>query len=526
MCALSATLRSKPNWWMKVQDRAIRDKWLEEASGAPPPYGDIPLMSHEVEFVLNELEWYANRRDQITGIEPSVYHRIWQSDSLIDEELQSKLVQQVALLEDIPDSAKDWHPNSDGQVLDLVHPSLYPIVYGRTHIYDCYDLRDQHVPIQFPAHAIDPALDYAVDHGWVIWFLSRHFAWIPTDFAISADGQFAKALGYINNLNQYTHAEMYPVMEKLVARFVPLWERVLAETDVHYEPPSRVQTDTYEWVPKTNDSGSDSDSDEDYEDEDMLDPEKLELRLPPIHTEFTPYPEPNPVSLKGRTLQVIVKLANIHLTPEKPRYPGGSWHVEGMMNESIVSTGLYYYDEENITLSSLAFRVVVQEPDVDQDDHRASEAIYGFGPGDGMNQVLGAVTTEQGRCLAFPNCYQHQVQPFELADASKPGHRKILALFLVDPSLSKPRPSTSNVPPQQPEVMRSVLRDITTSLGPRSGLGRLPLELLDLIVEQSDAVMTRAEAEAFRLELMDERRGMVQKNDEEIFAPTFNMCEH
>ena len=32
---------------------------------------------------------------------------------------------------------------------------------------------------------------------------------------------------------------------------------------------------------------------------------------------------------KDTGLQIIVKLASIYLTPEKPRYPGGSWHVEG-----------------------------------------------------------------------------------------------------------------------------------------------------------------------------------------------------
>lgn len=32
-----------------------------------------------------------------------------------------------------------------------------------------------------------------------------------------------------------------------------------------------------------------------------------------------------------RGLQVIVKLANIELTPEQPEYPGGSWHVEGQL---------------------------------------------------------------------------------------------------------------------------------------------------------------------------------------------------
>lgn len=30
-------------------------------------------------------------------------------------------------------------------------------------------------------------------------------------------------------------------------------------------------------------------------------------------------------------LQIIVKLANIELTPEKSQYDGGSWHVEGQL---------------------------------------------------------------------------------------------------------------------------------------------------------------------------------------------------
>ena len=51
-----------------------------------------------------------------------------------------------------------------------------------------------------------------------------------------------------------------------------------------------------------------------------------------------------------------------------------------MINESIISTGIYYYDEENITQSSLAFRMAVEEPSyMHQDDEDASQAIYGFG---------------------------------------------------------------------------------------------------------------------------------------------------
>lgn len=59
------------------------------------------------------------------------------------------------------------------------------------------------------------------------------------------------------------------------------------------------------------------------------------------------------------------------------------------------------------------------------------------------------MTTLEGRCLCFPNIYQHQVQPFELKDKSKPGHRKILVFFLSDPAQSVL--STSEIPPQQAE---------------------------------------------------------------------------
>ena len=66
-------------------------------------------------------------------------------------------------------------------------------------------------------------------------------------------------------------------------------------------------------------------------------------------------------------------------TPEKPEYPGGSWHVEGMSNESIVVSGIYYFDQENISESSLAFRTAVDQPeDYRQDDGRGCMFTWGL----------------------------------------------------------------------------------------------------------------------------------------------------
>jgi hypothetical protein len=43
---------------------------------------------------------------------------------------------------------------------------------------------------------------------------------------------------------------------------------------------------------------------------------------------------------KNKGIQVIVKLANIHLTPEKPEYGGGTWHVEGQLVRASSSSSI------------------------------------------------------------------------------------------------------------------------------------------------------------------------------------------
>jgi len=35
-------------------------------------------------------------------------------------------------VEAVPEERKDWHPQSNNQTLDLVHPSLYPLAYSST----------------------------------------------------------------------------------------------------------------------------------------------------------------------------------------------------------------------------------------------------------------------------------------------------------------------------------------------------------------------------------------------------------
>lgn len=162
----------------------------------------------------------------------------------------------------------------------------------------------------------------------------------------------------------------------------------------------------------------------------------------------------------------------------------------------------------------------------EQSRHDFLQQVYGFGPEtDGysdcpVTQDLGDISCHEGRLLTFPNVLQHRVAPFELADKTKPGHRKILALFLVDPNIRII--STANVPPQRADWVAE--RDqLRAELLER----KLPVELQQMVLKDVDDIpITMEEAKQYREELMEERRA-VQDEQSDMFAiGNFSLCEH
>nr|WP_103760090.1 DUF4246 family protein [Streptomyces sp. SM10] len=128
----------------------------------------------------------------------------------------------------------------------------------------------------------------------------------------------------------------------------------------------------------------------------------------------------------------------------------------------------------------------------EQNDDNGVREVYGLEDEDALNQTLGSASTPAGRCLAFPNILQHRVGPIRLTDATRPGHRKILAFFLVDPS--ERIASTSDVPPQQPWSATST--------------------------------MTLEQPKHFREELMQERTFFVDEHNEQLHERAFSLYEH
>ena len=113
------------------------------------------------------------------------------SDILIDNDLQQALKSAVKPLEAIPEDEKDWHPGSNEQVLDLVHPSLFPLLYGMTLILpegrvpldECFHYTSSGETIPEPQdHELEvqefPTSANSNDDGH--WY-SRRFQWLPSE---------------------------------------------------------------------------------------------------------------------------------------------------------------------------------------------------------------------------------------------------------------------------------------------------------------------------------------------------------
>jgi len=140
-------------------------------------------------------------------------------------------------------------------------------------------------------------------------FMSGKFSWLPTDFEISADGKTARALGYINDLHPVAQKQCYGVIEQLVVRFLPMWERVLGEMAAGYDLPARTD-DTFV---RTRTKG------QSYYDE--MQKEKTfdhyawfgEVVNPSLLRPFSAHPKVPTVDLNDCSLQIIVKMANICL---------------------------------------------------------------------------------------------------------------------------------------------------------------------------------------------------------------------
>lgn len=470
---ISQKIRSKSNWMEKINNPSIVAKWKSEMA-------EQSVTAAEFDYVLDELRYYASLKEGPIEIGP--VDGTWQSDELIEKPLQTSFKQSVAeLLENVDKSAKDYHPGSKNLVVDLVHPSLFCFVRGVSKITDETGI------------SADTIKELSADESGN---KNSKYRWLPSEISCDENGNVSID-SYINNLPPKKNAALYTSIGQILSRFLPLFSRVLR--DLAHPRKHRIAIDSVSWwqVEKEFEYNED---DEDHDEQEQHETWKQSrvLKLPEV-PKFEP---PTSVDIsdfdfKGQKFQVIVKLANIELTPKKPKYAGGVWHVEGTESEAIVATGIYYYSMENITESLLKFRTATDDPPYDQDDREGVYQVFGMENECPLNQKLGSLMANEGRCVAFPNVYQHKVSPFELVDRTKNGQRKILVFFLIDPM--RRVISTRNIAPQNP-IWDDRPADRFT--------------------------MTLDEAKKYREDLMSERKFIRDELDKELYEREFSLCEH
>jgi hypothetical protein len=346
------TITNKPNWDDKVQHGAvwcrhgkligsqvfedtITAKWKKEALESPEDISET-VVDHCIEELKIHAAIFKER-----GFVPVNDSGVNKSDTAVPAETAAALREAVKMLEDVPN--KDWHPGSDEKVLDLVHPSLFQLVYGRSRV-----LKE---PI-----ALDKCIEYSgagdvlpepTDHGskW-----SQKFQWLPCDVDLQTGKPEIKS--YINNLHPTYHLALYPIIENIIGAAIPLWNDTLTEKD--YE--MRIHYTSVQYDPDPEDCRDDEIPNFPVRAEGETDAEYQE-RCDDARWNFQPVVQPEPDTKRTKEqilgveglrvnlerdygkMQVIVKLANIVLSPEQPEYAGGSWHVEGQL---VSSAGGFY----------------------------------------------------------------------------------------------------------------------------------------------------------------------------------------
>jgi hypothetical protein len=464
---------------------------------------------------LQQMRYYATLGTDTVHLSPVL--GAFQSDSILTPYLTAALLMGIAPLEDVPDDKRDWHPGSNGQVLDLVHPSLYPLIYGTS----------RRVPLNAEPPPGTKSWATFIGTGDIIpkppnhpqttfeeeGLRSTQYQWLPSDVSVAADGG-TKFESYINNLHPDTHENLYKALQMLLTASVPLIEATLAQSVT--DDDIAIQVDPYSLHDGSSMYHIPSDLSHDLSESALQDWMENRVVTPPrVPDEYSP-PSPPAAApqLCGRKLQVIVKLAEIVLTPEKPDYLGGSWHVEGMANEHIVATVIAYLHSSNITDSKLAFRYAVDDFTYEQGDDKGVREVYGLNDGDPLNQSAGSVLCKAGRVVCFPNTMQHCVLPFSLKDSAVAGVRKIAVLFIVNPMVEIL--STRVVPPQQRSWWRkeSLLHM------------KFPPEVVAMIEAHLDFPLLREAAEAHRVALMEERSAGLTRVNGLVYEQEFSLCEH
>eukprot|EP00762_Andalucia_godoyi_P008796 ANDGO_06865.mRNA.1 hypothetical protein PHYSODRAFT_488630 len=357
-------------------------------------------------------------------------------------------------------SVADYHPGSGNRVRNILHPSLFPYITKAETPSERETYAGQ-MEVK-PGTIRTPEREHGAendDFGRV--YRRSRYQWMPSEVHVDDDG-VPKFASPVNGVDPQRDADVQRCLESVLALAIPAWEHVLGYTkSMHW---TDYQTAPGSWQLRGN------------------------------HELVS-----EPVSLRGKRLQVIPKIADIQLK-ERDDIHEGVWHVEGLSHERIVATALAYLrKDEKMQDGSLLFRRSFTTDETSfvawssRQDEAATSPLLSAGL-----IPLGKLTPNAGDLVAFPNSHQHKLEPIFTsaskweASANTSGltrtvTRRVVAFFLVDPS--NPIVSTADV------------------------------------VHLPDTMLSYEARCRIRLAMMAERSAAKKDLNEEL-SHNFNFCEH
>lgn len=491
---MSFRIRKTKEWWLKYKDH----NFISQVLSLTEHSLRYPLFK----FIFQELEWHEKLWNE-TGqkFQLASYDYIFYGDKVVSNDLKERLKAAAKCLEEPARLSKSTDVLLTGTV-ELISPYIYPLQYEITPV--VADLKNDHVAMNLNySGKLVPMKKFDIDDDTIkndTMSVRRDtkFQLLPSIFKVSPDGKVSIE-SYINNLHPIRHKDLYGPIGDIFGAFVPAINSGLAQ----YASGEILRHNIHVFRHSSSHNSMFMEEYNSWGDMDMdMDMDMLEDRLERPNDPVFKMPETKPFSILNSKQKVIVRMANIELTPEEPKCDGKGGEL-GAINEDIVCNCIYFYDVENIAGGKVKFIAATRDPECSPDDYSTLEVVYGISS-EKIGMEVGSLDIVEDRMISFPNIFKYDISSFELKDKTKPGSLKILYFFVCDPYNDNVI-STDQVPPQQKSWWLEEIEKLGHNEKTRTRLNTLPTELMNAITDYVEWPMSLEEIKRKRLQMNFER---------------------
>lgn len=301
-----------------------------------------------------------------------------------------------------------YHPGEyNDVVLDLVHPSIDCLVIKNSNLKDGIDRFNRR-------------------------YVKSKYRWLPSDFYIVN----YKVLIPKNINNLPNEKFLYKIIKKIFDIMLPGFQRIYRY--LYFNEFGNGASDDYDFKYET------------FGEIDELWKNVFTMKRKNLLTEQMPEKIPNikptiknleivdidykPYNLNNSRLQVVTKIVEYKLEPQKSFK--GVWHFEGLPEENIIMTGIYYakQSEELDNMAGIEFKRMmnlIEEKFLIFETNQVRHPYYdklmrnAFVP-------IGKYFSKENDIVIFPNCHAYRVMPM-INNTEKTLYRQIVVFFIVDP---------------------------------------------------------------------------------------------